>query len=86
MSPISVPPTDGSIPVLPNFVDFQAKCNPTSEWVRLAPDSDFPGLTLTFAEAADASHRAARVFSPDGTHSKGETVALLVNCDTILYI
>lgn len=80
------PPLDGSISVLPGFADFHAKHNSAREWVRLAPDVDTPAKSLTFAELADATHRVARTFRPDGTRSKGELIAVLIHCDTVLYL
>ena len=72
--------------VMPGFLDFHAKHNPTLEWVRLAPDGETPAISLTFQEFADATHRVARTFRPDGTPGNGEIVAILVHCDTILYL
>ena len=80
------PPLDGSIPALPGFVDFHVKHNPTREWVRLAPDGDSPARSLTFTELADATHRVARAFRPDGARTQGEVIAILIHCDTVLYL
>jgi acyl-CoA synthetase (AMP-forming)/AMP-acid ligase II len=82
----TLPPLDGSITVLPGFVDFYARYNPDCEWTRLAADGDGPVTSLSFREFADATHRIARIFRPDGVHVIGEVVAVLIHCDTILYL
>ena len=81
-----MPPIDGSLSVLVGFTDFHAKHNPTSDWIKLTPDGDTPGMSLTFTELADATHRVARHFRPDGTRANGELVAIVIHCDTILYL
>ena len=80
------PPLDGSIPPLPGFVDFHVKHNPDHEWARLAPEDKGPVIGLTFREFADATHRVARAFRPDGTRANGEVIAVLIHCDAILYL
>jgi acyl-CoA synthetase (AMP-forming)/AMP-acid ligase II len=80
------PPLDGSISVLPGFADFHAKHNPDREWARLASQGDLPYTSISYTQFADATHRVAQHFRPDRTHAKGEVVALLIHCDTILYV
>lgn len=86
MSTPVFPPLDGSITVLPGFADFHAKHNPQREWVRLAHEGAAPPTTLSFADFADATHRVARFFRPDGQSAGGEIVAVLIHCDTVLYL
>lgn len=80
------PPLDGSIPPLPGFADFHVEHNPNHTWARLAPEDKGPVIDLTFREFADATHRVARAFRPDGNYANGEVVAMLIHCDTILYL
>ena len=80
------PPLDGSIPALPGFVDFHATHNPNRQWALLAPESGSEVKSITFLEFADATHRVAHLLRPDPSESKREVVALLIHCDTILYL
>lgn len=80
------PPLDGSVSVLPGFCDFHAEHNADRPWAYLVPESYSPVTTLTFKQFADATHRIAWAFRPDGTQAKGEIVAVLIHCDTILYL
>lgn len=83
---VPVPPLDGSLPVLPGFVDFHAQHNPEREWARLAREGDGGVSAISFLEFSEATHRAAYALRPDGTHATDEVVAVLINCDTILYL
>ena len=80
------PPLDGSITVLPGFVDFHEEHNPDHEWARLAHEDDAPYTPVTFREYAAATHRIAHAFRPDGTRAQGELVAVLIHCDALLYL
>lgn len=80
------PPLDGSIPVLPGFADFHAEHNPNHEWARLAHEGGAPYTPISFREFANATHRVAHAFRPDGTNAKGELVAVLIHCDAVLYL
>lgn len=86
MEPPKQPPLDGSIPALPGFVDFHAAHNPSRRWALLAPESGSEVKPITFLEFADATHRIAHLLRPDPSEAKGEVVALLIHCDTILYL
>lgn len=86
MEPPKQPPLDGSIPALPGFVDFHATHNPNRQWALLAPESGSEVKSITFLEFADATHRVAHLLRPDPSESKREVVALLIHCDTILYL
>ena len=78
------PPLDGSIPVLPGFVDFQAEHNPDRPWA-IFPSGDHVE-SISFKQFSDATHRAARAFRPGGSLAKGEVVAVIALCDSMLYI
>ncbi|KAI0942043.1 putative NRPS-like protein biosynthetic cluster [Taiwanofungus camphoratus] len=82
-----LPPLDGSLPVLPGFVDFHAKHNPELPFcVFPYPDlsSDTLG-TVSFLDFAHATHRIAHAFRPGRVGPEGGVVAIIVNCDTLLY-
>ena len=69
-----------------NITLVYVKHNPDHEWARLAPEDKGPVIGLTFREFADATHRVARAFRPDGTRANGEVIAVLIHCDAILYL
>ncbi|GJE90357.1 acetyl-CoA synthetase-like protein [Phanerochaete sordida] len=80
------PPLDGSLPVLPGFVDFHAEHNPERPWALLSAGPELPVETVTFAEFARATHRIAHALRPDRAGPDDEVVAVLVNCDSVLYL
>ena len=82
------PPLDGSIHELPGLVDFHAENNPDYPWVLLAMDTQAHASPkqITFLEFAKATHRVAHILRPEDTGFEGEVVAVLVNCDTIIYL
>ena len=82
-----LPPLDGSIPILPDFIDFQAEHNgarPCVVW----PTAGSPTGTraLTFAEFSDASHRLAHILRPGRTGKDGESIGVLIHTDVLLYM
>ncbi len=81
------PPLDGSITVLPGFADFHAANNPHRPWV-VFPSSQSPTniVSISFLEFAKATHRVAHAIRPNRQGRDGEVVALLLNCDSILYL
>lgn len=81
---ISSPPLDGSIPVLPGFVDFHAKHNPHLPWAVYP--SGLSRASISFREYADATHRVAHAFRPDKTHANGKVVAVIIHTDNVLYL
>ena len=87
MASHALPPLDGSLTVVPGFVDFHAKHNPERPWV-LFPSFNDPAkaTSITFAELANATHRIAHLARPGRQGTEGAVVGLLINCDTILYI
>lgn len=78
------PPLDASLPPIPGFVDFQAKHNGDRPWTVFPPGASVP--SISFLEFADATNRVAHVFRPDGTRANGEIVALIIHCDSVLYV
>ena len=82
------PPCDGSVPVLPGFLDFQAQHYPSDPWVVFPnPRVAGPGHTsLSFLDFSIASHRVAHILRPNREGQEGEVVAMVINCDSILYL
>lgn len=80
------PPLDGSIPVLPGFVDFHAEHNPQQPWAVLSAGPELPVDAVPFSEFARATHRVAHRLRPDKSGPEDEVVAVLVNCDSVLYL
>ncbi|KAJ3543082.1 hypothetical protein NM688_g5900 [Phlebia brevispora] len=86
VSPV-MPPLDGSINLVPGFVDFQAQNNPEKPWV-IYPSRDSPTGTssISFLELSKAASRIARYVRPGGPTSEREVVAVLVHTDTLLNV
>ena len=85
-SPV-LPPIDGSIPnVLPDLIDFHAEHNAERPWAFLASDAESPIATVSFLEFAKATHRVAHALRPNRTGPEREIVALLINCDNVMYL
>ncbi|TFY68509.1 hypothetical protein EVJ58_g989 [Rhodofomes roseus] len=82
-----VPPLDGSINVLPGFVDFHANHNPDRPlFVFPYPNlSSDEVRSVSFLEFAQATHRIAHAFRPKREGPEGAVVAIVANVDTILY-
>ncbi|GJE88919.1 acetyl-CoA synthetase-like protein [Phanerochaete sordida] len=78
------PPLDGSLPVIPGFIDFQAQHNGDRPWVLFPSGSSVD--SVSYAEYCDATHRMAWALRPDGTRADGAVVAVIVHCDTVLYL
>lgn len=76
---------DGSIPVLPGFLDFHAANNPGRPWALFTSPTG-GSSSISFEELARATHRLAHSVRPNRYGSDGEVVALVANCDTILYV
>ncbi|KAH8102928.1 hypothetical protein BXZ70DRAFT_927267 [Cristinia sonorae] len=87
MSPkLLLPPLDGSIPVLPGWVDFHAEYNPSSLWAVFPSQGNTEVESITFFEYAQATHRVAHSLRPNRSGKDGEIVAILIHCDSILYL
>ena len=85
MSRLELPPLDGSIDVLPGLVDFHAERNPEHAWA-IFPSASGGISSISFAEFAKATHRIAHILRPNRSGPEGEVVAVIVNCDSILYV
>ena len=79
------PPLDGSITVIPGFIDFQAEHNPSLPWVIFPSRSGSGTESISFAEFSLASHRIAHSIRPGRRGIDGEVVAVLIHCDVPLY-
>lgn len=84
---IRVPPHDGSLTVIPGFVDFHAEHNTDFPWAKF-PSRTHHGQAevITFVQFAQATHRVAHRARPHRHGSDGTVVTLLIHCDTILYV
>ena len=80
-------PLDGSLNVLPGFIDFHAKHNPTRAWAKFPSFSNPSEATsVSFGDFAKATHRIAHTLRPGRAGNDGEVVAVFIHCDTILYL
>lgn len=87
MSSTILPPSDGSITVIPGFLDFQATYNADLPWAVFPSKDHLQGVTsISFSELAQASHRVAHFARPGRNGPESEVVAVLVNCDVVLYV
>ncbi|EKM50750.1 uncharacterized protein PHACADRAFT_153004 [Phanerochaete carnosa HHB-10118-sp] len=80
------PPLDGSIPVLPGFIDFHAQNNPERPWALLSAGPGLPVEAISFAEFSRAADRVAHKLRPNRSGPDNEVVAIFVNCDATLYL
>lgn len=73
--------------VLPGFLDFHAEHSPLRPFIKF-PTKDRQGeeTTVTYLEFANATHRVAYAVRPDISEDDGAVVAILVHCDSILYM
>lgn len=80
-------PLDGSIHPLPAFLDYYMDLAPSTPFAKF-PSIDDPDkvTTISYSDFAKATHRVAHALCPDGVGTKGEVVAVLVHCDSILYM
>lgn len=72
--------------MLPGFVDFHATHNADLPWALLSAGPELPVQSVTFAQYARATHRIAHKLRPERAGKDKEVVAILINCDTILYL
>ncbi|TCD62140.1 hypothetical protein EIP91_007292 [Steccherinum ochraceum] len=80
------PPRDGSLYVLPGFMDFHAEHAPNNSWVTF-PSREDPtkSASVSYQEGVEATHRVAHALRPGRTGPEQEVVAMLLNCDSIMY-
>ncbi|KAJ3555779.1 hypothetical protein NM688_g2383 [Phlebia brevispora] len=83
----AVPPLDGSVTVLPGFVDFQAKHNPEKPCAVFPSSTSPTGVdSVTFKEFAKATHRVAHAVRPGRKGEEGEVVGVVIHTDALLYM
>lgn len=83
-----LPPLDGSIPVLPGFLDFHAEHNPDLPWVVFPSRQDPSSIdSISFGQFSGATHRIAQTFRPGRQASQdGVVVGVIIHCDSVLYL
>ncbi|KAH9946535.1 hypothetical protein B0H21DRAFT_822721 [Amylocystis lapponica] len=81
------PPLDGSIPVLPGFLDFHAQHSPANPaFIYPDPDTALTSCAATsYQEFADATHRVAHVLRPSRAGPERAVVAIFVHTDVLLF-
>ena len=81
-----MPPLDGTLPTIPDIVDFHATHNANLPWY-IFPSKNSPDqlVSLTYREMAEASHRVAHILRPNREGPDREVIALLLNTDTVLH-
>ncbi|KZT05734.1 putative aminoadipate reductase [Laetiporus sulphureus 93-53] len=80
------PPLDGTVSVLPGFLDFHAHYNPTVSLFELVSDDEHnDDATISFQQFAHATHRIAHIFHPLRPSSGRIVVALLISSDGLLH-
>lgn len=84
--PKHFPPVDGSINAIPGFVDFHAEHNLSLPWVKFPACTPSDVQSITFQEFCRATHRVAQALRPNRSGSEGQVVAVLIHCDSILYL
>ena len=82
-----IPPHDGSLTLIPGFVDFHAEHNAGLPWAKYSSRTD-PRVVecITFSQFSEATHRVAHAVRPNRQGSDGQVVTLLIHCDTVLYL
>ena len=80
-------PLDGSINAIPGFLDYYVEHYPSHTFVKF-PSIDDPTVatSISYKDFAQATHRIAYALRPDNVESYGETIAVLVHCDSLLYM
>lgn len=82
---ISYPPTDGSL-LFPQLLEYNAQQNPDHPFfVYPADEGSFELRKISHLEFYRASQRVAHVVRPGLQGQSREVVAIVANCDTILY-
>lgn len=83
----ALPPLDGSLPTLLDYVDFHERQNGQHPWLVFpeAPSSSVVA-SISFGEMARASHRVAHWLLPSGASEQRETVAIIAHIDEAIYV
>ena len=86
-SNIVQPPLDGSIPTIPDFLDFHSQHNPNQPWAMFPSTQDATQVSyITFRQICEASHRVAEKIRPGRGGPEDEIIVLLLHTDTLLYL
>ncbi|KAI0087796.1 hypothetical protein BDY19DRAFT_1010558 [Irpex rosettiformis] len=87
MIPTNLPPADGSLTVVPGFIDYHAEHNPDRPWAIFPSDtSPAEATSISFGEFARATHRVAYHVRPVCKGTEREVVGIIVHTDAILYM
>ncbi|KIP04467.1 hypothetical protein PHLGIDRAFT_193243, partial [Phlebiopsis gigantea 11061_1 CR5-6] len=78
------PPLDGSLSAIPGLVDWQVEHGPERPWAVFPAGSC--RTAVSYQEFADATHRIAHTVCRGTTRGKGDVVALIIHCDSVLYL
>ncbi|KAJ3537775.1 hypothetical protein NM688_g6625 [Phlebia brevispora] len=82
----SVPPLDGSLAVLPGFVDFHTEHNAERPWAKFSSPTGGEVAAVSFDEFGWATHRVAHLLRPNREGPDGQVVGVLIHCDVLLYV
>ncbi|KAH9941064.1 hypothetical protein B0H21DRAFT_811720 [Amylocystis lapponica] len=82
-----LPPLDGSVSVLPGFLDFRVQHSPEAPcYVFTDPNPSSTDIcSVSYLEFAQATHRIANIFRPGRIGPDGAVVAIVINTDTLFY-
>ncbi|KAH0833867.1 hypothetical protein J3R83DRAFT_11034 [Lanmaoa asiatica] len=83
-SQASYPPLDGSL-FLPEMLEFNAKHNPTRPFYTFYDEPVDDLCHVSHLEFYRACQRVAHVVRPDRQGPDNAIVAIIANCDTVLY-
>lgn len=83
-SGVSFPPLDGSL-FLPEMVEFNAKHNPTRPFYTFHDEYTNGLHHISHLEFYRACQRVAHAVRPNRKGPDNEIIAIIANCDTILY-
>ncbi|KAF8438365.1 putative aminoadipate reductase [Boletus edulis BED1] len=83
-SGVSYPPLDGSL-YLPEMVEFNAKRNPTHPFYTFHDEYSNELRHISHLEFYRACQRVAHAIRPNRKGSDNEVIAIIANCDTILF-
>ncbi|KAF9811531.1 hypothetical protein IEO21_06535 [Rhodonia placenta] len=88
MSDMTTPPLDGSVQVLPGFLDFHARQHPRQPlYVFSASDNPHGDLSnISYQDFSDATHRIAHYLRPiPGEDLDRRVLACLLHTDAVFY-
>ena len=80
-------PLDGTLITPPQFLDFHSQQNPDLPFCLFpSPDNPANVASITLGEMDTASHVVAHTLRPNRAGPDDETVAVVINTDTVLYV